>query len=241
MLDRNSPIPLHVQFEQIVRNKIKDQDWHVNAAIPSENELSAKYGISRMTVRGVLNRLVFDGLLYRVPGKGTFVAEPKIISRPLSQMGIREQLETMGYKTSTQLLYVSIIIAPNWVTEKLEVPSNTPMYEIKRLRYLENSPFSIHTSFIPQAVCPNLESQDLVEMQLCDIQQNIYRQEIIRRVETLESVKATAEEAALLDTKRNSPLLLFENLVYTHGDKPIECARVLFKADKIKLRMEYSK
>lgn len=241
MLDRNSPIPLHAQFEQIVRNKIKEQDWRADAAIPSENELSAEYGISRMTVRGVLNRLAFDGLLYRVPGKGTFVAQPQIVSRPLSQMGIREQLETMGYKTSTKLLHVVVVICPGWVAEKLEVAPTVPVYEIKRLRYLEASPFSIHTSFIPQSICPGLESQDLAGMQLCDIQQEIYHQDIVRRVETLESVKATPEEADLLATKRNSPLLLFENLVYTHSNKPIECARVLFKADKIKLRMEYAK
>ena len=95
-LNRQSPQPLHLQFEEILREQLENEEWAPHACIPSENELSRKYGISRMTVRAVLTRLVDAGLLYRVPGKGTFVAEPKIVSRPLSQMGITQQLEQMG-------------------------------------------------------------------------------------------------------------------------------------------------
>jgi GntR family transcriptional regulator len=92
MLDRNSPLPLHAQLEEIIKAGIENEEWPFESVIPSENELSKMYGISRMTVRSVITRLVHEGLLYSVPGKGTFVSEPKIVSRPLSQMGIREQL-----------------------------------------------------------------------------------------------------------------------------------------------------
>lgn len=241
MLDRTSPQPLYVQFEGIIREKITGGEWPVDTMIPSENELSALYGISRMTVRSVLNRLCADGLLYRVQGKGTYVSEPKIISRPLSQMGIREQLEHMGLETTTRLLSVETVPAQGGEARRLNVPENEPIYRVRRLRYVKERPFSIHTSCIPAAVCPGLEQQDLVGMQLCDIQEQVYRQEIVRRIETLESVPATPEEAELLGIRENAPLLLFENLAYTHADKPIECAKVLFRADKIKLRLEYSK
>ena len=61
--------------------------------IPSENELSKECGVSRMTVRNVITKLVQEGLLFRIPGKGTYVSEPKIIADTLSYAGIREQLE----------------------------------------------------------------------------------------------------------------------------------------------------
>ncbi len=107
-------------------------------------------------------------------------------------------------------------------------------------RFVRGAPFSVHTSWIPVALCPGLELQDLVGMQLCDIEEKVYNLPIVRRVETLESVKASPDEAELLAVRRNEPLLLFQNLVYTSGDRLIECAHVLFRADKIKLRMEYT-
>lgn len=101
VLDKNSPKPLYAQLEDILRTAILNKEWEVNHAIPSEIELSRMYSISRMTVRAVITQLVNEGMLYRVQGKGTFVAEPKISTKSLAYMGVREQLERMGYQTST--------------------------------------------------------------------------------------------------------------------------------------------
>lgn len=69
---------------------------------PLENELNRMYGISRLTARQVLAQLVSEDLLFRVQGKGTFVAIPKIATRALAYMGIREQLERMEISTTTR-------------------------------------------------------------------------------------------------------------------------------------------
>jgi GntR family transcriptional regulator len=111
MLDRHSPTPLHLQLEEVVKNRIENDEWQPNTQIPSENELSKIYGLSRMTTRAVIMRLVFQGLLYRVAGKGTFVANPKITNKPLLQMGIQEQLDQMGIESETRLIEISQIAA----------------------------------------------------------------------------------------------------------------------------------
>ena len=94
MLEKNSPKPLYQQLKDILVDAIDSEKWKANEKIPSENELSSIYGLSRMTVRSVLTDLVKEGLLYRVQGKGTFVAE-KIVTVSPSYIGIREQLEKM--------------------------------------------------------------------------------------------------------------------------------------------------
>ena len=73
MLEKNSPKPLYQQLKDILVDAIDSEKWKANEKIPSENELSSIYGLSRMTVRSVLTDLVKEGLLYRVQGKGTFV------------------------------------------------------------------------------------------------------------------------------------------------------------------------
>lgn len=241
MLDRNSPLPLHTQLEEIIKAGIENEEWQPNSMIPSENDLSKRYGISRMTVRSVITRLVHQGLLYSVPGKGTFVSAPKIVSRPLSQMGIREQLEQMGYETSTKLISIEKINVPAGIAKKMLLEKDTRVFAVKRLRYIKDEPLSIHTSWLPVDLCPNLEDKDLEGVQLCDILEKEYRYEIVKIVETLESTIAAANDGKLLNVKESAPLLLLEDLIYTHGDIPMEYSKVLFRGDKIKLKLEFNK
>lgn len=239
LLDKQSPQPLHVQFENIVRHKIDNEEWQPNSIIPSENELSKMYGISRMTVRGVLNRIVSAGLLKRVPGKGTFVAESKIEGRPLSYMGIREQLEKMGFQTTTKLISIDSLEATSRIAKVLEVPKNEPLYKLSRVRYVKGLPLSLHVSYLPKKLTPDLENMDTLGTQLCDILKHEYKHPILRQVELLESVLPSAEEAEILEVNTTFPLLQLENFFYTNNNVPVEYSRVVFRGDKIKIRLEY--
>jgi GntR family transcriptional regulator len=241
MLDRQSSLPLHTQFETIMREKIEDEEWPVNSCIPSENELSRIYGISRMTVRSVLNRLVDAGLLYRSQGKGTFVAEPKIVSSPLVRYGIREQLEQMGYETTTKMISFEKVPVSVKVSRIFSMDRGTEICIVKRVRYIKGEPLSFHISYVPSKYFPNLEDQDLEHNQMCNVIEKNYNYPIQRRIETLEATSADPETAWLLSVKPSSPLLLLENKVYTDNDLLLEYSRVIFRGDKIKIRMEYQR
>lgn len=238
-LDSKSPIPLHMQLESILRSNIEGYVWQENELIPSENELSKEYGLSRMTVRSVLTRLVQEGLLYRVPGKGTFVSVRKIISQPLSKMGIREQLERMGYENTTRLIHAMEVPAMSSIAKKLQISEGEPVYEIKRVRYIKDIPLSFHSSYIPKDCCPDLlvKGYDYEQCQLCDILKEDYGVEQDKMVETLEIVQAKTGDAQILDVKRNYPLIHLENIVYARDDRPMEYSSVLFRGDKIKIEI----
>ncbi|MGI6299421.1 MAG: GntR family transcriptional regulator [Saccharofermentanales bacterium] len=148
MLNRNSPTPLHQQLEEIIKAKIENDEWQPDAQIPSENELSKTYGLSRMTTRNVIMRLVFQGLLYRVAGKGTFVAEPKITNKLLLQMGIQEQLDQMGIESETRLIEIRKIEAPVRIQRELALPEGSQVFNIERLRLVKGDPLSIHISYV---------------------------------------------------------------------------------------------
>ena len=237
MLDRESPQPLHSQLEEILRQGIENEIWKPDSSIPSENELSSMYGISRMTVRSVLYLLVREGLIYKVPGKGTFVSKPKI---ELSQMAIQDQLEQMGYETSTRLVSIEKIIPSIKIAKLLDLSSNAQVYILKRIRYIKDEAFSIHISYIPVSLCPGLESKNLEGAQLCNILRDEYRVKIGRKVETLESAIANNAEANMLSVKKLFPLILLDSIVYAENDLPIEFSKVLFRGDKIKLHLQFN-
>jgi len=76
-INPRSSVPKYSQLREILLDLI-EAELAYDALIPSERELVDRYGLSRMTVRQAINNLVAEGRLYRVAGKGTFVARPKV-------------------------------------------------------------------------------------------------------------------------------------------------------------------
>lgn len=239
-LNLESPYPLYIQLEKILRRNIEKGIWKEDAKIPSENELSREYEISRMTVRQVLTKLNQEGLIYRVPGKGTFVSSNKIVSKPLSHMGIREQLEQMGYENETRLVGSEIVECDIKLARKLKVDIGTPVFKLSRVRSVNSDPFSIHLSFIPQHWCEDIfeRGYDFEHSQLCDILKEGYGIEQDKMVETLEIVNARPDEAEMLDIEEAYPLIHLENTLYSSEDEVIEYSSVLFRGDRVKIEIK---
>ncbi|MDR2348312.1 MAG: GntR family transcriptional regulator [Bifidobacteriaceae bacterium] len=239
VLDKDSPKPLYVQLEEVLRAELAAGTYGANHMIPSEVELSRRFGVSRMTARGVVTQLVREGLLHRVQGKGTFVVEPKIEARSLAYQGIREQLESMGYFTATKVLEFKRVKADPRLAGTFDVPEGEPLRFVKRVRSVEDGPISLHLSYIPEALCPGLTVDRMEEEQLCVILAGSYSLTAATVVETLESTQATAAEARALGVDRRFPLLLLTDSYRSVGGRVFEHSKVLFRGDKIKLRFEY--
>lgn len=239
MLERTSRIPLHAQMEKLMRGKLSSGEWEPGRAIPSENELSRLYGVSRMTVRNVITKLVQEELLERIPGKGTYVRESKISTKALSYGGVREQLEEMGYEVTTKLISIEKKKVSDKISNLFKVSPDTLFYIIQRLRFVKGVPLSIHASYIPLHLCSELEKKDLENEQLCVILNNSYNLKRVKMIETLESVAATKKEAELLQVKTGHPLLLLEDTIMGEDDAPFEFAKVVFRGDKYKIHLEF--
>jgi len=222
-----------------MRENLSNAIWEPGRAIPSENELSKYYGVSRMTVRNVITKLVQEDLLERIPGKGTYVRESKIFVKSLSYGGVREQLEEMGYEVTTKLLSIE----KKTVNEKINLIFNskpsTIFYKVQRLRYVKGAPLSIHTSYVPLELCVGLEKEDLENEQLCVVLNKTFNLKHGKMSETLESVAATKKEAEILQVKTGHPLLLLEDIILKEDGTPYEYAKVVFRGDKYKIHLQF--
>ena len=238
-LVKTSSKPLYQQLDELIRYKLHVGEWTAHDLLPSENELAKRYGLSRMTVRSVVVRLTQEGLLYRVPGKGTFVAEKKITTSSLSYIGIRKQLEQQGFQTSTEILDIQNDYVSSKLASKFKLDSKTRFCKIERLRLLGGEPLSLHYSFVPISLCPGLDQKDLIGQQLCDILRVDYNLSRHRVIETLESTSASDHEAEVLGVRKRFHLLLLKNFISSELGIPFEYAKIIFRGDKIKLQFEY--
>lgn len=242
MLDRTNPVPLWQQLEDILKEQIANEKWLPGGAIPSENALSEEYGISRMTVRSVITRLAHEGLLYRVPGKGTFVSQPKIIATPLPYNGIREQLEMQGFEISTIVLKNEIIIPPSQIRRKFSLKAEDHVYLIERLRFLKGEQFSYHRTYLRH----KNEDRELIPVnkleteQLCKILEKDYKIIPDKVIESLEMVYSSKDLAQIFKVERRYPLLYLHDYIYC-GSELAESSEVYFKGDRVKLFFEFNK
>lgn len=238
MLERDNPKPLYQQLRDILLDAIDSGKWGPNEKIPSENSLSTTYGLSRMTVRAVLTDMVKEGLLYRVQGKGTFVAE-KIVTLSPSYIGIREQLEQMGYEVTTKIIECGPVPCGGTIAKSLNIPSGSSVFTIKRVRYIKGEPISIHISYVNPMYSAHLTPEALEKEQLCILLTQHYGLKKKQVDETLESVLALNEEAELLNVEKGHPLLLLRDILYGEDGNPYEYTKVVFRGDKIKIKLHY--
>src|SRR5438034_2876003 len=103
-IDRYSKTPLYVQLEEILRHQVNSGVFPPGTLLPSENELIAHYGVSRITVRQALANIAHEGLIIRQSGRGTLVIRPKIADRSEQILNFIESLRALGYRPSSRIL-----------------------------------------------------------------------------------------------------------------------------------------
>src|SRR3954471_13942573 len=111
MINKNSPIPIYYQLEGYIKELIENGELQPGDVLPPEREYAEKYQISRMTVRQAFTQLVNEGYLYRLQGKGTFIAERKI-EKPLQGItSFTEDMKARGLTPGSQLINFKIVPA----------------------------------------------------------------------------------------------------------------------------------
>src|ERR1700755_1686358 len=122
-LDEHGPIPKHQQLREILLDLIEGSN--ADEPIPSERELSSRYGVARMTVRQAVESLVAEGRLFKVAGKGTFVAKPKLdLQARLTSFG--EEMTRRGMKPSSEVLAFGRVAATAHLARELSSPPGEP-------------------------------------------------------------------------------------------------------------------
>jgi GntR family transcriptional regulator len=172
-IDPSNPLPKYVQLRDLLLDWITEAGLGVDDMIPSERELSASYGLSRMTVRQTIDLMVSEGRLYRVPGKGTFIARPKI-EMSLVLASFSEDMRARGYAPGARELIRQVIPASGHTARMLDIEPGTLVHHIERMRTADDEPMAVERSNIPAAMVPGLEDFDLAERSLYEVLENEY-------------------------------------------------------------------
>lgn len=229
---RNSPLPRYFQLKEILRERIRLGEWKPGDLIPSERELSEKYGISRMTARQAITDLVNEGLFYREQGKGTFVSQRKITQQLIHLTGFTEDIRARGQVPGTRVLSATMHPADEETAEKLRIAPGTPIFRLQRLRLANDEPLAIELSQIHFRECERLLEEDLEHNSLYRLLETKYGITLMEADQELEAGLPSSDDALLLKISPGSPVLYTRRVTYTERNQPVEYARSLYRGNK---------
>jgi GntR family transcriptional regulator len=236
-LDHESATPLHIQFERRVIEHIESGEWKPGDKIPSERDLMQFADISRATVRQAMNSLSHQNILEKVHGAGTFVKQPKF-EQPLHvTYSFSQQLRKLGFKLEDQLLERRLLPATPELAERLQIPVNTDVIYIHRLRLLAGTPMMVSKSYIPYDLCPGL-LHDPFDDSLYQLLVTRYHIPVTRATDRLEAQAPDRVLCQLLRITNRVPIMYVERVALTTDDVGLHVGLTYIRGDMCFFRID---
>ncbi|MBT3700973.1 MAG: GntR family transcriptional regulator [Alphaproteobacteria bacterium] len=240
-VDEKLPTPLYHQIYMIFRNKILNREYVEGNLLPSEDETSRIYNVSRITAKRALNDLAEEGLVVRERGRGTRVIYRGVAPPVKAHVeGMLENIMSMGLETEVTLLEFDYMHATDPVASAIGCTTQDVVQRAVRVRHLEAEPFSHLLTYVPESVGRSYTREDLATTPLLILLERS-GVEVTRAEQTLTATAADPEVAALLGVDLTTPLLRIQRIVYDQLDRPVEFITGLYRPDRYQYRMDLSR
>ncbi len=231
-------LPIYTQIANELRQNINQGAYQVGDRLPTENQLSDRFGVNRHTVRRAIALLKSEGLLRVDQGRGTFVAGTPI-RYPIGQrMRYNETLKAQGFQNSFQLLKAVEIPATQTIAEGLDTPVGEPVALIERLEFADEQPIAISSSHFPLHLFPDILSHEDKMWSISRLVRQVYGCDHIRRTTRVSARIVRPQDARLLRLPLNYPILLTESVNIDQYSHVIEYGVTRFRGDRMEVVFE---
>ncbi|MCX5493284.1 histidine utilization repressor [Kaistia dalseonensis] len=231
--ERAGTAPLYAGVKQMILGRIQNGDWPPRHRIPSENELVSELGVSRMTVNRALRELSLEGIIVRVQGLGSFVAEGKGQSSIVEVRNIADEIAERGHQHSARIIVLDTLRASPEIAESLDIDVGEPVYH-SIIVHLENEiPVQLEDRYVNTGIAPDYIRQDFTQ-----ITPNRFLSEVVAWTEAeheIEAVLPAAWEARLLAMSRTDPCMLIRRRTFV-GERVVTAVRLLIPGGRYRLR-----
>lgn len=223
----------HVAVREYVRDLLSGAEPGTPA--PSERELVQRFQVARMTVRQAMDALVGEGLLERIPGRGTFVAEPRGEVGRLTSF--TEDMTRRGLFAESQTLIARREQAGPGVARALNLTEGDPVIHWKRLRRADALPMAIEDAFLSEVLLPGFLQAGMPTSLYAALARRGLRPTWAE--DSVQADKLTAEEGRLLEVPVGSVGLRISRRALSH-EKPVMVSRSVYRADRFTAWVQFS-
>ena len=237
VLNPNDIVPLYVQLYTIIHDLIQSGALAPGERLPTEEELSAMFHVSRITVRKAISELMEEDLLARLHGKGTFVRKLKIQDNINENLNFTLSCQMNNVRPGSRVISMVMREATKRDRDELELPPRSQVLYLKRVRYADNEPVILEHNSFPEKYA-FLKEEDLHDRSLYEVLCNHLEIRLGRIRRSIEICSSSSEEAKLLHIGMNTPIMLLREIVYDHLGKPIHRTKQMIVGEKFKITIE---
>lgn len=231
-------IPLYLQVNKVLKQKIESKEYPYGSLLPSEVELESYFGVSRITVRQAIAELEKEGYVKRARGKGTTITYSEKIDENLSAIRrFTTEMKDRGLQPGTLFAHIEKIKANKDVAEHLDVNIEENVYCLYRIRSADNEPLVVFESYIP---C-------MFELPLDDSLYYDSMYDVFEKVgmgmpkvvnENFQAMLADERLSKALQVKKGSAIFKRIRTAYDENNKPIEYTISYYRGDRYSYSIE---
>lgn len=231
----------YLAFYNEIKQRIQSMKYLEGNMLPSETKFMAEFHISRITVRNALALLEQEGYIYRIQGKGCYVAA-NFRQQSLDKIhSYTDAILDAGMAPSRIVL--DKVIQPSTKKESalLYLKENDPIFKLKRIILADNLPICLTTAILPYPKLIDIDKIDFATASLYDVLETKYGYPIERTTMNFEASAADQYVSEMLRISENTPLLFYNSIAYSKTGKnefPIEICQSYYLTDKIKYRLD---
>lgn len=233
-------IPKYVQIHQWLLAMIAKGEIKRGDKLPTEAELSHMFAVNRMTVRKAMDSLVFDAMVTRQPGKGTFLTseKPKDLIYTLKNItSFGNDMQSAGIKPSYQAAEVKVIQADSELSKMLKLKNDERVIYSLRVLHANDIPVLIEKSYLPYC-----KFKDILDM---DFNTTLYQTitekfdiTLDHATQCLTAEFPGEEEARIFGLSEPCPCMKMETVVYDPHNSPVEALFAYYRGDKYKFKFK---
>ena len=209
---------------QTIVSRIKAGTYQPGDLLPNQQTLANELGVSRLTVKKALDGLERKGIIYKQSGLGTFVSSDipirsKIDSPANVFTGLMELMKTDDIKS--KIIKFSVGFPNKQIQKNLNLTSSDPVYNIIRLRLVDDNPLVIEHTYMPVNLVPNLNT-DILHSSIYNYIHQKLKLKFGHAYRKIKATKSDEYDQKYLAAKKDDPMLELEQIVWLTNGKPIE-------------------
>jgi GntR family transcriptional regulator len=228
-------ISVYFQIKEDIISRINSGEWAVGAKIPTEVELVAFYGVSRMTLRKALDELTDEHVLHRERGIGTFVVQRQIVRNQEHLVSLTEEMESQGRTVRSVFVINEVTDLPN-VAQTFKQTEPT-IHHLQRIRYVDKEALLIDDSYLPLAIAEQANISELAENESLFVRLESNGITLLYGEKDIRAIVATQELAKALSCRPGYPLLYVKTLIHDKRGLPVLLSELYIRSDLYSIKI----
>lgn len=228
-------VPQYKIIEKDLRESISIGRYKPGDMIPAEIELASSYGVSRVTVRKALDHLTAEGLLQRSAGVGTFVKSQVIKKKVPQLLGFTDEITQLGMVPTTKVTMFELIQVPRNLYQILQIDKDEMVYHFQRIRYANEIPFLLETSYMSARLYPDI-SLNILNGSKYHYVEDTLGLKIAFNEHTVTPVMPPSYLVKLFGLQENQPIIKVDNTTHLENGQILDLTEQFYNSPKYQLR-----